>query len=200
MMLKTVKDLLEDLCEPHSELPRLNLGCGWERLDGWVNSDIAAVPGVDAIADITRGLPFENDSVEVVLCQDVLEHVDAIVALQEIHRVLMPGGRLIISAVHFTSRNLYMDPTHLRGFSVRTFDYFVRGRSGTDRSYYFEFAFSDVWSYLQFSAKLGKGRLLVWDRIVEPLMNVHPKAQDLYEMTFMGRLFPAANVLCVLTK
>ncbi len=53
---------------------------------------------------------------------------------------------------------------------------------------------------LQFSAKLGKGRLLIWDRVIEPLMNVHPKAQDVYEMTFLARLFPAANVLCVLTK
>lgn len=180
---------------------RLNLGCGRDRRDGFVNVDIADLPEVDVVAALgVEPLPFSDDEFGVVLCRDILEHVDVIAALREIHRVVAPGGLVLISAVHFTSRNLYVDPTHVRGFSVRTFDYFAAEAPG-DRSYYFDFAFREVVeARIQFSTLLGRGRYLVWDRLVEPLVNANRIGQDLYELTFASRLFPAANVVAVLRK
>ncbi|MGH9264111.1 MAG: hypothetical protein ACRD1D_05410, partial [Acidimicrobiales bacterium] len=70
-----------------------------------------------------------------------------------------------------------------------------------DRSYYFDFSFDEVLeATIQFSAGLGRGRFLVWDRVVEPLVNATAMVQDLYELTFASRLFPAANVIAVLRK
>ncbi len=152
-----------------------------------------------------EALPFADGAFGVVLCVDVLEHVNAVPAVREIHRVLAPGGVAVVSAVHFTSRNLYVDPTHVRGFSVRTFEFFAppagdRPRNW-HRSYYFDFAFSRVDSAaVQFESTLGKGRYLVWDRLLEPCINWKPALQDAYEMTFVARLFPAANVLVAMTK
>lgn len=182
--------------------PRLlNLGCGRDHRDGYVNLDIARLPEVDVVANLGLGLlPFRDDEFGVVLCRDVLEHVNVVPALKEIHRVLAPGGVTVISAVHFTSRNLYADPTHLRGFSARTFDYFAKGLTPEDRSYYFDFSFDTVESKIQFSALLGRGRFLVWDRLVEPVINLSCPVQDLYELTFASRLFPAANVVAILRK
>ncbi len=180
----------------------LNIGSGRDRRDGFVNVDLARLAEVDVVASLTgEALPFPDDTFTVALCRDILEHVEVVPALREIHRVLAPGGTVVISAVHFTSRNLYVDPTHIRGYSVRTFDFFVKGSSRRDRGYYFDFSFSEVVeSAIQFSAQLGRGRFLVWDRLVEPLVNSRALVQDLYEMTFASRLFPAANVVAVLRK
>ncbi len=186
------------------QAPRcLNVGCGHDHRPGFVNVDRALVPGVDAVATLgDGGLPFADESFSIVLCRDILEHVDVVAALREVHRVVRPGGVVVVSAVHFTSRNLYVDPTHVRGFSVRTFEFFVGATvGGHDRSYYFDFAFDRVeQAEIQFNTLLGNGRYLVWDRVVEPLVNRARAAQDVYEMTFLARLFPAANVVAVLRK
>ena len=187
-------------------LPRLNLGSGSDRRSGYVNLDRVALPEVDVAGTLDPpALPFADGRFGLVLCIDVLEHVDAVSALREIHRVLAPGGVAVISAVHFTSRNLYIDPTHIRGFSVRTFEFFAPSVGNRPhnwhRSYYFDFKFSRIdHATVQFGATLGKGRYLVWDRLVEPCVNWKPALQDVYEMTFLSRLFPAANVLVAMTK
>lgn len=50
----------------------------------------------DIVGDIHE-LPFENDSKEAILCLAVLEHVhNPIKAMEELHRVLQPGGKLLI--------------------------------------------------------------------------------------------------------
>lgn len=181
---------------------RLNLGCGTDLRPGYVNVDVAPLAGADVTASFGAGeLPFADGTFSVVLCRDVLEHVEVVPALGEVHRVLAPGGVVVISAVHFTSRNLFVDPTHIRGFSARTFDFFARSAKAWHRPYYFPYTFSAVDDVrIQFSTLQGHGRLLVWDRIVEPAVNWKPVVQDVYEMTFLSRLFPAANVVAVLRK
>lgn len=69
-------------------------GCRVETLD------IDAASGADHVGtgDAT-GLP--SDSMDLVICTQVLEHVpDPRLVLREIRRILKPGGRLIASAPH----------------------------------------------------------------------------------------------------
>jgi len=198
--LTTFDDLVEQFVGPG--LRGLNVGCGWDIRPGYVNSDLAVLDGVGVAAALDSGLPFRDGTFDVVLAKDVIEHVgDAVAALAEMHRVLKAGGLLLISTVHFTSRDLYVDPTHRRGFSVRTFDFVVPGEREVDRTYYSPNSFTAVEAaVIQFHAKMGDGKYLLWDWIVEPLVNVSPKVQDLYEMTVASRIFPAANVLVALRK
>lgn len=50
----------------------------------------------DIVGDI-HNLPFADNSKEAILCLAVLEHVEnPIRAVEELHRSLMPGGRLLI--------------------------------------------------------------------------------------------------------
>ncbi|MEK7639429.1 MAG: class I SAM-dependent methyltransferase [Patescibacteria group bacterium] len=50
----------------------------------------------DIVGDI-HALPFSDNSKEAILCLAVLEHVEnPILAMQQLHRVLCPGGRLLI--------------------------------------------------------------------------------------------------------
>ena len=58
---------------------KLNLGCGRSPAAGWVNVDLASLPGVDVVADLdacrTTRLPFANDSVSHFQMLHVLEHI-----------------------------------------------------------------------------------------------------------------------------
>jgi SAM-dependent methyltransferase len=176
---------------------RLNLGCGRDIREGYLNLDSAPLAGVDVVHDIEQlPLPFEDASFEEVLCNDVLEHTDYIPVVADLHRILRPAGRLVVHAPHFTSRNVYLDPTHKAAFSIDTFRFFLRNGL-FDREYYFDFHFSRVENS---RIVFAKDRVLFWNYVVEPIVNVSPKLQRLYEETFLARLFPALAVEVTLVK
>jgi predicted SAM-dependent methyltransferase len=77
---------------------RLHMGCGKERIDGWLNVDIQILPGVDLVADATRGLGLRD--LEAVYAEHFLEHLeveDAISFLCDMHRALQADGVLRLS-------------------------------------------------------------------------------------------------------
>jgi SAM-dependent methyltransferase len=54
-----------------------------------------------ALVDLQRPLPFENERFDAVLCALIGEHLDELpLALREMHRVLIVGGRLVFSVYH----------------------------------------------------------------------------------------------------
>jgi hypothetical protein len=78
--------------------PRLHVGCGRVRLDGWLNLDIQDLPGVDLVVDVYQGLYWRD--VEAVYAEHFLEHLDldrAIAFLTDIHNGLVPGGVVRLS-------------------------------------------------------------------------------------------------------
>ena len=86
---------------------------------------------IDIVSDILS-IPLNNESVDVILCSEVLEHVpDPAKVIIEFQRLLKPGGKLIITApfssmVHFapyhysTGFSKYWYEFHLanQGFSI----------------------------------------------------------------------------------
>jgi SAM-dependent methyltransferase len=76
----------------------------------------AHAPAVSVRADIAHGLPFADAVFDAALCTEVLEHVpDDRLVLQEIARVLKPGGRLLVS-VPFMFR-YHPDPADFRRYT-----------------------------------------------------------------------------------
>lgn len=66
-----------------------------------IGCDIQPGPGVDRVEDVHR-LSFDDDTVGTVICLETLEHVaDPLRAVQEMHRILRPGGTLAISSLMF---------------------------------------------------------------------------------------------------
>jgi methionine biosynthesis protein MetW len=120
---KTLLELFEQYVSQTDDC--LDFGCGDGGTSGpWLNEYARSYRGVD-IADsaielaIERGfqanriddassLPFENDSFDVAVCVEVLEHLfEPQSAVAEIRRVLRPGGRLIATVpnvAHWRSR------------------------------------------------------------------------------------------------
>ena len=78
----------------------LNLGCGLCSRPGWVNVDFhASSPDVLAY-DLRLGIPFVDESFDVVYHSHVLEHFSrsqAVFFLRECFRVLKPGGLLRVA-------------------------------------------------------------------------------------------------------
>lgn len=79
---------------------RLNLGSHNKRFEGFTNVDIQPLEGVDIIHDLTQfPWPFETGSIDKILAQEFLEHLEvrfALPVLVECRRILKPGGDLNI--------------------------------------------------------------------------------------------------------
>jgi SAM-dependent methyltransferase len=177
---------------------RLNLGCGTDIRPGFVNLDIAPLPGVDVVHDLAvLPLPFPDAAFAEVNAKDILEHVDLVAVLRELHRILAPGGRLVIESPHFTSPAVWIDPTHRTAFSIETLRFFVRDDHFASRAYYFDFHFSAV---AEARIVFHRYRGQPWNYAVEPLVNRSPAVQRWYEETALSRLFPAANVRVTLVR
>ena len=68
------------------------------RLRRYVAIDLRPTPVIDVIANAEQ-IPFGSDQFDLVICTQVLEYVrEPAAVIQEIHRVLKPGGRLLLSA------------------------------------------------------------------------------------------------------
>lgn len=103
----------------------LDVGCGPRKQDRW-GLDVLVYDGVDVVAS-AEYLPLLAGRVDQLRYWHVLEHVDLVKALHEAGRVLRPGGRVLIRVPHFSSVAAWADPTHRRGYALRTWDYFKRG-------------------------------------------------------------------------
>jgi predicted SAM-dependent methyltransferase len=75
-------------------IPKLHIGGGWHRLDGWLNTDIELIPGVMRM-DATQHFPFADRTFDYIYSEHMIEHVPyrkGILMLQECHRVMRDGG------------------------------------------------------------------------------------------------------------
>jgi predicted SAM-dependent methyltransferase len=75
----------------------LHWGCGSHTAPGWTNSDIKEGPDIDVSCDILNGLPFEDASFEYAVSIHALPELsypELVPALEELRRVLKPGGAL----------------------------------------------------------------------------------------------------------
>lgn len=108
---------------------KVNLGCGRQYLEGYVNCDVVRAVRADRYFDLNQfPYPFEPDSVSEVFMDNVLEHLDDIPrVMTELHRILEPGGVLKIVVPYAKADWAYQDPTHRHYFTERSMDYFAAG-------------------------------------------------------------------------
>lgn len=155
--------MAEELRDLPAGAPILEVGCG----DGAFTTELARYspfvtaldlsasqieenrrrfPGISfAQHDVAEPLPFPDAAFDVAWCSEVLEHLfDPAFALREMHRVLRPGGRLLVTVPyhgglknvlialfkwdeHFTPSN-----PHLRFFTPRTLSRITRAAGFED--------------------------------------------------------------------
>ena len=108
---------------------KLNLGCGENSYEGYINVDKSKLSGVDFIWDLEKTpLPFKTNSVSEIKCEHILEHIENFIPLiEELHRICKQGAIIKISGPYYKYEAAYRDPTHVRFFTEHSFDYFQEG-------------------------------------------------------------------------
>lgn len=130
---------------------RLNLGCCDAILPGYVNVDVVDGPGVDLVADLSKPWPWLDGTIERVRAHDVIEHLpDKIHTMNELWRVLEPGGIAEVAVPTTDGTGAFQDPTHVSFWNRRSFLYYEAGNIYRDRfarSYGVRAAFRVVWEH-----------------------------------------------------
>ncbi|PIR49071.1 hypothetical protein COU80_01515 [Candidatus Peregrinibacteria bacterium CG10_big_fil_rev_8_21_14_0_10_55_24] len=138
---------LKQLLREHPDAIVLNIGSLSKDLKDMhrrmLNLDLVAYPNVDVVADAHR-LPFVDESMDIVLFKNVLEHVrDPLTVMEEIQRVLKPGGLLFIKLP-------FLQPFHAVPDDYQR--YSVSGIKELLKDY----------EELSFSIAVGPGSMLSW--------------------------------------
>jgi len=105
---------------------KLNLGCGNDYREGYVNIDASKYAKPDVLLNIDGNkLPFEDNSVDEVIARAILEHIrDLDGLLKELYRVCKPEAKIIIDVPYFSSESAFSHYQHVTFFSWTTFDLF----------------------------------------------------------------------------
>ncbi len=120
---KPIADWLRREGAASTGLRVLDVGCGskpyrpfFAGAAEYVGLDVPGNPDAD-VHGFVEDMPLENASFDLVLCIQVLEHVeDPAAAVRELHRVTKPGGRVLASThgvmVYHPNPNDYWRWTH----------------------------------------------------------------------------------------
>ncbi|MCB1886657.1 MAG: methyltransferase domain-containing protein [Rhodocyclaceae bacterium] len=97
---------------------KLSIGSGDRHHPGWTRLDIDPACSPDILADITQPLPLPDDSVELILCEEVVTQIpleDCAAFLKECARVLAPGGavRVLMPNLRKFLKAYFEDPQWL---------------------------------------------------------------------------------------
>jgi len=104
---------------------RLNLGCGNDYREGWVNADRNPAVRTDLRLDLAAAIPFADDSVDEILLDNVLEHVPRpgfFPFIDELYRVCRHGAAIRIYVPHYSGMWAFKHLAHEVYFGVGSFD------------------------------------------------------------------------------
>ena len=130
--------LIAEWCQ-REKLPMYDLGGGTEPAEGFKSVDIKW--GAHVVCNIRNGLPMPDNSVGAIRASDFLEHIPhcrdstcshqavegcVVFLMNEIYRVLAPGGWLISATPSTDGRGAFQDPTHCSFWNSNSTFYYTR--------------------------------------------------------------------------
>jgi len=80
-------------------MKKIHLGCGEIYLDDWINIDFESEKA-DLKHDLTKPLPFENNTIDFIYSEHLIEHLtvqDGLALMKECRRILKPEGVIRIA-------------------------------------------------------------------------------------------------------
>lgn len=109
---------------------KLNMGCGHNRVEGFVNVDAATQSAADQIWDLERTpWPWPDDCASEIRFIHSLEHMgqrtDVFLSMmKELYRVCANGAEIRIHVPHPRHDSFVGDPTHVRAITPLTLSLF----------------------------------------------------------------------------
>lgn len=103
---------------------RINLGSGTDYKKGWYNIDKNDKVKADKYESIDLGFYYLKDnSVDYILVDHTMEHlIDVFFVMDEIYRVLKPGGTVEIYVPHYSGVYALKHLDHKHYFGIGSFD------------------------------------------------------------------------------
>ncbi len=113
----------------------LNIGCGKDYREGWLNVDLSLGIRADEHFDaFTFPWDLPSSHFETVVVNHLVEHIPHqvpdysgdgfYVFFEEVYRVLRPGGKVSVAVPYWKHANAVVDPTHTRVVHPKAFDFF----------------------------------------------------------------------------
>lgn len=112
---------------------KLNLGCGTDIKEGYINVDKYGDP--DLVCDLEHfPWPWVDNSVEEIQLYNVLEHLGQttetfLAIMSELYRICAPGAIITITVPHPRHSNFINDPTHVRPITVEGMHLFSKKKN-----------------------------------------------------------------------
>lgn len=113
---------------------RLNMGCGQNKVHGFVNADKSTLCEPDQVVDFEKfPYPYKDDEFDHIFAKDILEHLgdkpdDIIQVIKEMYRITTNGGIWEIQVPHWRCDLALDDPTHKRLITLAMFYLFDKQR------------------------------------------------------------------------
>lgn len=136
----------------------LNLGCGKNTMEGFVNIDCIKLKGVDIVADFDNckntPLPFDDNTVDGFYGSHLIEHLkNPLSFMQELYRIAKPNAEALFSLPYGSSDDALEDPTHVHQYFLYSFTYF------SQPTYWrADYGYRGDWSIKRISLVVNKNR------------------------------------------
>ena len=105
---------------------KLNVGCGFDRKEGYVHIDSDYRIGPDIVRDIERGMPYGDNTVDEIFTSHTLEHINP----DQIHYVMFEFWRILKNGAQLQvivpiGKGLTNSPEHKCFFDYRSTLFFT---------------------------------------------------------------------------
>ena len=165
----------------------LDLGCGSRKRAGAVGIDRNPSSCADVIHDLDIfPYPFDGSTFDTVYADNVLEHLEDVIAvMEELHRITKAGGTVKVIVPYFRAKWAFIDPTHRHFFTIDSFSYFDPSHIH-NKLYNYSKATFTVEKIVFNENVVYNGILRCFVGPVKAMANAWPWAYE----TFLSHLFP----------